>query len=366
MYSVIVKEQGTNNWYVLQNNQGQIITVTNPNDLLPEVQNKPENDWEVIEILEKDVSINVTDPDCITEEPRNIYVDAFLGNDDFLGCCGQPLKTIQKALDEIVRLEITNANIVISTGEYKENLVFNSDKFIKVSLTAYGDVYINPDSGDSITCIQNNDSFSMLKLNNLNIASPIVITGASNDTTAFSKGLYFNRCNIDSTVNITNITFFYDYFSRYSNTIALTNIKENEIEGSKINSLLDINWIGGNAPVLTTYTTTKLFSCRFYNGLEVSEDTITNCNNSSIEGSVDLTIEGQIDLFMSYISSPTVVNATGILNVSYGAYIDLSQLTDNGGTLTLINYVDSLGYDNTTSGLTADNVQGAIDELSTP
>jgi hypothetical protein len=312
-----------------------------------------------------DVNVDIFE----AERTQSIYVD---GNrsDTYteVGTIEKPYKTIQGAIDAIAALATPTVHnaVIIQTGEYLENVVVESNNIGFLTIKGNGNVVIMPAAGNALQSTSNNDGLIAFNVENITFQRPVVITGS--DGTTGLQSLYWENisCTSNSSITATCVNGFTirDLYSERPMT--LNNVNFFALENGRQQSTIDITMDS------TADTPSWGSSGEFL------------LNGSYTTGAVTYTIGGTATYTMAPMQSrlgdnvATTVPA-GVTILAYSSFIRGTQTnagtiilknsfvegyTDNGGTLNINNNPSSqVYYDNSTSDLTEENVQDAIDEL---
>jgi len=166
-----------------------------------------------------------------------VHVSANNKAPEEVGSPVRPFKTIQAAIDAIVAAGDNGPSksyvIYVMPGIYNENIVFNSDKLVCVSITSRGSRYLGLDVviNGSLTCTQNNDGFNRLMVEGVSIGGDVIIEGASDNTSAFSNELVFASCCLGN-VTFKNVVCGVISNCKSGGTFTFENVPCGEVHGT--------------------------------------------------------------------------------------------------------------------------------------
>ena len=289
-----------------------------------------------------------TDNYLITPTTLRVYVDGSrvdVYTED--GTVTKPFKTVQAAIDDVTDADSTKPYVVhINPGIYEEDLVFKP----WVSLCGYvkESTRIHTASGDHTGTFPTG---GIMSLKNLHMGNA-------------TNGMIFNRTTGDSgltsvwldNVNVGNLTFNFigggvDYAQCRNDCIIDGNLNSHSAQFTAYNTSFAGSLYIDDVGVEHLDGYGKASSCTFKDcvggTLFASGNTTTELFNNFSWGGLNVdgaTCEVVYDV-QSAPNSPFQLN------------------TFNGGTYTRSDNAFSMSYDNTSSGMTAETVQDAVDEL---
>jgi len=265
----------------------------------------------------------------------------------------KPFATIGAAINKVISNGDNSMSkpytIKIFPGVYNENITLNSDKLVNLHIegthTYIGlDVEIN----GNFTCTSHNDNFSLLTVTGVKITGDIDIEGASNNTNAFATDLNFKDCIINGNVTFKNVKCGGFTHSKIAGNATWENA---------------FGWIDGEPGLMGNLTVTYNSAHNKPSGYDKCYVIISNTivlGNFTITSDVSnkATLQIRNGARVGSSSSNHTVGNNAVL-INYGGNVIRGTITNNG----TINNTGGF-YDNSTSGLTATDVQSAIDELA--
>lgn len=297
------------------------------------------------------------------------------GNDGvspLFGSILNPYATIQAAIN---RIEDNNDNhytgkpyvIYVKPGTYPENVMLNDSSLNNIIIIApEGGVYIQPSTGLSLECTGQNSNFKRLEFQGIKFEMPITFTGAVDNTTSFSDGLYFKDCIISEDVNITNIINVEFDGSKVDKNFTTTNVnstilKDFEYDNtyllSVITDTLSPNPSGFTKSLITT------IDSKIYGEVSIDAESEIIARGSEIgDGSLQANFQGNISAYNSWLNPSSLVIGSSSVFKTQSTFFNKDVLVLDG-VHTNNTKSDVVYYDDTITQLTADNVQDAIDNL---
>lgn len=280
-----------------------------------------------------------------------------------------PYKTITSAIAYVISLNYDGyINIEINNGIYAETITLENEALKYIVLTGKGYVAINPASGNALQSTANNTNLFALHINNIIFSKPVVLTGV-NGTTAFTD-VMFNNVKFNETGTITascinNLSFTNGCYDECD--IALNNVNYVYQQGSQLQGNLSI----------TSDSTENVPSQGLGSTLMVDSITLLGSPTYTIvgTGTITLAVTGSRWGVNSAVSVPAGVTIYAYNTFLRGTHTNNGAIVLRSGS-TIESYVAGTGtltitgndskfqyYNNSVSGLTATNVNSAIDEV---
>lgn len=310
-----------------------------------------------------------------------IYVSKIDGSDtpsptetaDELGTIYHPYGTIQAAIDRIDQNGDNDQNayvVVIYPGLYEETVSLNYSSLRDISLVGYRGVEISPTSGNALESVANNQDFTIFEAHNIRFNGDVHFEGeADGGDTLSSIGSFFD-CLFLGEFRGVNVGTFNMYSSKTFGDIYIKNITGGVVSGGDGQGPGDITLLWNSADPKPAGATSTFFAfektlslaCNF----TIDDNTELQLREGSRLGSpgcsMNVTNGGNIDCYGGQLLFDTITIGSGsTLNTRF-TYYDPAGLTVDG-THNNMNYSGAMYYDNSSSGLSANTVQDAIDEL---
>ncbi|MCK9577122.1 MAG: hypothetical protein M0R51_14555 [Clostridia bacterium] len=286
-----------------------------------------------------------------------------------IGTYNFPFKTISSAISYIISLGFNSyVNIEVNDGVYDETILLEDEALKYIVFTGRGYVVINPSSGNALQSTTNNGNLFALHISNIVFSKPVVLTG-ENGTSAFMD-VIFNNINFNGTgtINATciNKIALKQIYSECNISFANVNycyLESSQFQGDfsvSSDDTSDIPSSGGNFSMIANGI--------YFSGLPTYSIlgvlTMTFAITGSRWGTTgDITVPNGVTIYAysSFIRGTNTNN--GVIVLRGGSSIE--EYVEGAGTLTLLgNNCKFNYYNNSNSGLSSINVEGAIDELT--
>ncbi len=333
-------------------------------DIEAEAQKNVQSDW---------AQDTDTEDDYIQNKPtlpvatKMLYVDNNR-TDTYTadGSFQKPFLTIPDAITQIITNDDNSASVPyvidVKPGVYAEDIILENAALKYLTIQGSGATI----SG-KVQSKDNNANLASLVVASFAISGIIDILGTGSN---FGHLCSFRGCNFTgATITAESITCFNLHTSKWNSDIILTNVYTAGATGGS----------GGNPgkTITINFDTAKpnLARCSF-----IADSTIIGAVISTTNGDADTAIfQARLGVRAGHSGSSHSAGANSKWTLQAGTAIlgtltNAGALTLNGafvstlagdGTVTLAAQSSQIGYDNTDSDLTADNVKEAIDELDT-
>lgn len=252
---------------------------------------------------------------------HDVYVDKYR-TDTYVetGSRDRPFKVIQDAIDYVASVAVAGQDwtIQIGTGQYVENLLLQNVNLFMISLVGIGGIVgIVPVAGNAIQSTSNNGNLTKLRMYNIEVTRPVVITGPNNGNCYNDVWIQDCKFVLNATITLNCINNF-SLMSTYIETdISLTNVTWFYVDSGRLN---------GTFTMVCDSTINKpngfTGGTSFINGIyEMGNVTLTKGGTAT----------GVVVLIGSRIngSAGTIINPAGWTLQAYNSFIR-GNLTNNG------------------------------------